>query len=273
MAVVARPWSWAATHHPHHHPTPAIHQPPPARVSLTIPTILDVVVAAAGQHAGNFSPPVAQFGPHPHDQLFFLFRPRDFFQFRVKMVVPAFPALFPDSSGQKTSNETPLGPSVLLHQVLQRFVLLGRPGPLAFDDGWVQDVAPMRHALFLGFLAPDGVDDFHPVFGFMYIDGDLQRVRFFLGPRAGRSIAGRREVGRFLGLSFAGRGRGGGWGVGSVFFSSGGGRVGGTVGFMGVQGSDDGEKRVERGNHSGHEEWGSGVVVGERNKLIEAGPW
>ena len=184
------------------------------------------------------------------------------------MVVPAFPALFPDSSGQKTSNETPPGPSMLLHQFLQRFVLLGRPGPLAFDDGRVQDVSPMRHALFLGFLAADSVDDFHPVFGFMYIDGDLQRVRLFLGPRAWRSIAGRREVGRFLEMSFAGRGRGGGWGVGSVFFSSGGRRrVGGTVGFMGVQGSDDGEERVKRGNYCGHEEWASGVVGGGINKL------
>jgi len=88
-----------------------------------VEVVLDVVVRAALQVLGDFRPPVAVLHMKVKDFLIFFFRPLVFFDVRIQMVMPAFPALLPNAPGKELSDLRPILRPIQLHTLNELAVL------------------------------------------------------------------------------------------------------------------------------------------------------
>lgn len=70
--------------------------------------VFDGVVRATIQDLGDLCPAVAHFPVHHEKDPFLLLRPYAFLYLRIQMVVPAFAALFSESSRKVVADHCPL---------------------------------------------------------------------------------------------------------------------------------------------------------------------
>lgn len=71
---------------------------------------------------------------------FLLFGPGIFFNTGIEMIVPAFTTLFPDSTGEMTSDGSPIFRTKLGNELDDDFIFLLGPGP--FDELWIEYFLP-----------------------------------------------------------------------------------------------------------------------------------
>jgi len=88
-----------------------------------MPAIFDSVVRPALEVLGDLRPLVPQFGLFFDNDAIFFIGPVSFLYSGVQMVRPAFTALFSGPSVQRIGDRSPVGQTVLFHQILELFVL------------------------------------------------------------------------------------------------------------------------------------------------------
>lgn len=87
-----------------------------------VEVVFYVIIGASFEVLGDFRPPVAVLDVEVKDFLVFFFRPLVFFNVRIQMVMPAFPALLPDAPGKEFSDLRPILGTVLLHAFNQLMI-------------------------------------------------------------------------------------------------------------------------------------------------------
>lgn len=102
--------------------------------------ILDVIICTARKILGNFRPSVPQLFVSLDDQHVLLLSPLVLFYIRIKVIVPAFPALLADPPWQGSGNLAPIHSSILFHHYNECVVFL--ISPRALDHRWVQNFLP-----------------------------------------------------------------------------------------------------------------------------------
>ena len=122
-----------------------------ACLDTLVKSIFDVVVCAARQVFGNFSPLRA----HLHIELghldIFLKCPLVALNVWIELVKPALAALLGDATWNHRSDQAPVLLSVLLHKVGQDLILFGCPSLLSFV-GLLSELKVARVALDHGLL-------------------------------------------------------------------------------------------------------------------------
>lgn len=92
--------------------------------------IFDGIIRSPLEEFGNFSP----FVPHhlmlEEQNPLLVFRPRDLFDLRVQVIMPAFSALFADSPREAFGDQRPFLRAVFIHEVQNQAVLFFGPWAL-----------------------------------------------------------------------------------------------------------------------------------------------
>mmetsp|Transcript_33230 Transcript_33230/g.98762 ORF Transcript_33230/g.98762 Transcript_33230/m.98762 type:complete len:262 (+) Transcript_33230:1740-2525(+) len=151
-----------------------------------IPSILNGVVGPAVQQLGDLGPPGPQSSGRFDDHLVLLLHPLSAVDVRIEVIVPALPALLPQSSLELLGDERPLLLPVLMDQLCHLRVLLGSPRTL--DQSGLEDLLPSMEALDVGAIGED-FGDLLPVLGRVGVHGDPEGLILPDGPLPRRGAA------------------------------------------------------------------------------------